>query len=57
MTMMCVTSLVTAIKERQTRAKSCKARKVHSVDKRALPDWRYKALLAPPLDESIFGAP
>jgi hypothetical protein len=32
MTMMCVTSLVTASKERQTDAKSCKAGKLHSAD-------------------------
>jgi hypothetical protein len=30
--MMCVTSLVTASKERQTGAKSCKAGKLHSAD-------------------------
>ena len=30
--MMCVTSLVTASKERQTGAKSCKAGKPHSAD-------------------------
>ena len=45
--MMYVTSLVTASKERQTGAKSCKAGKVHSADKRALPNWRYKAIAAP----------
>jgi hypothetical protein len=32
MTMMCVTSLVTASKERQIGAKSCKAGKLHSAD-------------------------
>jgi hypothetical protein len=47
MNMMCVTSLVAASKERQTGAKSSKAGKVHSADKRALPDWRYKAIAAP----------
>jgi hypothetical protein len=45
--MMYVTSLVTASKERQTGAKSCKAGKLHSADKRALPDWRYKTIAAP----------
>ena len=45
--MMCVTSLVTASKERQTGAKSCKAGKLHDTDKRALPDWRYKTIAAP----------
>jgi hypothetical protein len=47
MIMMCVTSLVTANKERQTGAKTCKAGKVHGADKRALPGWRYKAIAAP----------
>jgi hypothetical protein len=32
MTMMCVTSPVTASKERQTGAKSCKAGKLHGAD-------------------------
>jgi len=32
MIMMCVTSLVTASKERQTGAKSCKAGKLHNAD-------------------------
>jgi hypothetical protein len=32
---MCVTSLVTASKERQTGAKSCKAGKLHNAHKRA----------------------
>ena len=45
--MMYVTSLVTASKERQTGAKSCKAGKLHNADKRALPDWRYKTIAAP----------
>jgi hypothetical protein len=44
--MMYVTWLVTASKERQTGAKSCKAGKLHNADKRALPDWRYKAIAA-----------
>jgi hypothetical protein len=44
--MMCVTSLVTASKERQIGAKSCKAGKLHNADKRALPDWRYKTIAA-----------
>jgi hypothetical protein len=47
MIMMCVTSLVTASKERQTGAKSCKAGKLHNADKRALPDRRNKAIAAP----------
>jgi hypothetical protein len=44
--MIYVTSLVIASKERQTGAKPCKAGVVHSADKRALPDWRYKAIAA-----------
>jgi hypothetical protein len=44
--MMYVTSLVTASKERQTGAKSCKAGKLNDTDKRALPDWRYKTIAA-----------
>jgi hypothetical protein len=36
MIMMWVTSFVTASKERQTGAKSCKAGKLHNADKRAL---------------------
>src|SRR5215467_3778301 len=47
MAMICVTSLVTASKERQTDAKSCKAGKVHGADERALPNWRYKTIAAP----------
>src|SRR6476646_5392761 len=47
MTMIYVSSPVTASKARQTGAKSCKAGKVHSADKRALPDWRYKTIAAP----------
>ena len=47
MIMMCVTSLVTANKERQIGAKSCKAGKLHNADKRALPDWRNEAIAAP----------
>jgi hypothetical protein len=46
MIMMCVTSLVTASKECQTGAKSCKAGKMHNADKGALPDWRYKTIAA-----------
>ena len=44
--MMCVTLLVTASKERQTGAKSCKAGKLHKAHKGALPDWRYKTITA-----------
>jgi hypothetical protein len=47
MIMMYVTSLVTASKERQTGAKSCKAGKLHDADKRALSDWRDKTIAAP----------
>src|SRR5262249_34157709 len=47
MTMMCVTSLVTASKERQTGAKSCQAGELHNAHKRALPDWLYKTIAAP----------
>jgi hypothetical protein len=47
MIMMCVASLVTASKGRQTGAKSCKAGKLHNAHRRALPDWRYKAIAAP----------
>ena len=47
MTMMCVSSPVTASKARQIGAKTCKAGKLHSADKRALPDWRYKTIAAP----------
>ena len=44
--MMCVTLLVTANKECQTGAKSCKAGKLYDADKGALPDWRYKTIAA-----------
>jgi hypothetical protein len=47
MAIMCVSLLVTANKEQQTGAKSCKAGKLHSACKRALPDWRYKTIAAP----------
>jgi hypothetical protein len=45
--MMCVASLVTASKERQTGAKSCKAGKLHTTLKRALPDWLCKTIASP----------
>jgi len=47
MAMMCVSSPGLASKARQTGAKSCKAGTLRSADKRALPDWRYKAVAAP----------
>jgi len=47
MAMMCVSSVATASKARQTSTKTYKAGKVRSADKRALPDWRYKAVAAP----------
>ena len=46
MIMMCVTPLITVSKGRQIGAKSCKAGKLHSADKRALPDWRCKTIAA-----------
>jgi hypothetical protein len=46
MIMMCVTLLVTASKERQIGAKTCKADKLHDAHKGALPDWRYKTIAA-----------
>jgi hypothetical protein len=39
MTTMCVTSLVTASKERQTGAKSCKAGKLHSAMRSSRSHW------------------
>jgi hypothetical protein len=41
MTMMCVTSSVTASKNRLTGAK------LHNAGKRVLTDWRYKTVAAP----------
>src|SRR5262245_52541386 len=47
MTMMCMTRSLRPVKKTCTGAKSCKAGKPLNADRRALPDWRYKAIAAP----------